>query len=228
MSTPKIDSKAAAGKAAAELIQDGMLVGLGTGSTAFHFIDHLIARCQQGLRIQAIATSNRSLEQAKAGNIPILDHNAITSLDVTVDGADEIDPQKRMTKGGGGALLREKIIASMSREMIVVIDESKLVQQLGAFPLPVEIVPFAFKATIDKINRLGYEGTLRSQTSSAPYITDNGNFIYDIHFRELRTNPEEDSEKLRSIPGVVETGFFFHLAGRVIIGRNNGQVEIRS
>lgn len=220
--------KSAAGKAAADLVEDGMLVGLGTGSTASFFIESLIARCREGLRITVVTSSVRSLEQAKAGNIPIAEINSLTALDLTVDGADEIDPLKRMIKGGGGALLREKILATMSREMVVVVDEKKLVNRLGAFPLPVEIVPFAFKATIARINDKGYQGVLRKGADGAPYVTDNGNCIYDIHFKELRENPEQDDDILRRIPGVVTTGFFFHLAGRVIIGRGDGTVEIRS
>lgn len=229
LNTPNRDAaKIAAGKAAADLIADGMVVGLGTGSTAMRFIESLIERCHQGLKIIAVATSIKSLEQAKAGGIPIADINSITSIAITVDGADEIDPTKRMIKGGGGALLREKIIANMSKEMVVVVDENKLVKRLGACPLPVEVVPFAITATIDKINQLGYNGTMRCRSDATPYITDNGNYIYDIHFRELRLHPEEDHNKIRSIPGVVDTGFFFHLAGRVIVGHADGKVEIRS
>lgn len=222
------EGKVAAGKVAADLIQDGMLVGLGTGSTAAHFIDALIARCRAGLNVTAVATSTKSLAQAKAGGIPLVDPDTLTTIDMTVDGADEIDAKKRMIKGGGGALLREKIIATMSREMVVVVDEGKLVDKLGAFPLPIEITPFAFRATISHINRLGYQGKLRSLRDDLPYITDNGNYIYDIHLGLSRDNPEEDEAKIRRIPGVVETGFFFHLAGRVIIGRSDGTVEIRS
>lgn len=224
-----IDSaKQAAGKAAAALIQDGMRVGLGSGSTAAHFIDSLILRCRQGLQISAVATSALSEKQARAGGIPFLDVNAITSLDVTVDGADEIDALKRMIKGGGGALLREKIVASMSREMIVIVDESKLVARLGKFPLPVEIVPFGQAATIDKIQRLGYQGKLRRCPDHEIYRTDNGNLIFDINLTHPLDDPEHVQLQLKSVPGVVETGIFCNLAGRVVIGYADGHAEIKS
>ena len=218
--------KKAVGYKAAELIESGMRVGLGTGSTAFFFIERLIERCKKGLKIHAVASSVHSLEQAREGKIPLLDIDKVTSLDVTVDGADEIDPQKRMIKGGGGAHVREKIIASMSHEMIVIVDESKLVPQLGVCKLPVEVLPFAHLATLHKIEKAGYKGTFRKKGNSF-FITDNGNFLIDIHFDKPRARPEEDHETLIHIPGIVDTGFFFHLAGRVIVGFPDGQVVIK-
>lgn len=220
-------AKESAAKAAVNFIQNGMVVGLGTGTTAFFFIKHLIERCKQGLTVQAVATSKRSYEQATAGKIPMLDIEKLTSIDITVDGADEIDEKKRMIKGGGGALLREKIVASMSKEMIVIIDKNKRVKCLGKFPLPVEILPFAHRSTLNKIEQLGYQGNLREDSQGKIYVTDNGNYIYDIAFEHLCDNPERDDERLRSIPGVLETGFFFHLAGRVITGFDDGHVEIQ-
>ena len=224
-------SKDNAGKAAAELVKTGMKVGLGTGSTAAYFITHLIERCQQGLKIQAVATSQQSWDQAAAGGIPMLDINLdinkVTTLDLTVDGADEIDAQKRMIKGGGGALLREKIIASISKEMIVIIDESKEVKHLGKCALPVEIIPFAHHATIAQLKKLGYKGKLRKTTKNQPFITDNNNYIYDIELHHPCSNPEDDDHKIRNVPGVVTTGFFFNLAGRVIVGFDDGHIEIR-
>lgn len=218
-------AKKAVGNAAADFVKSGMLVGLGTGSTASYFIQSLIERCRQGLKIEAVATSERSRQQAIEGGIPFCNIDTITSIDLAVDGADEIDHQKRMIKGGGGALLREKIIASISKEMVVIVDENKLVENLGAFPLPVEIVPFAHQAIIFKINSLGYSGAIRRNQKSEIYITDNGNYIFDIHFQELRDDPEADQQKIQAIPGVVETGFFFNLAGRVLIGRSDGSVK---
>lgn len=218
-------AKKAAGNAAADFVKSGMIVGLGTGSTASYFIQSLIDRCRQGLKIKVVATSERSRKQAIDGGIPFCDIDTITSIDLTVDGADEIDHQKRMIKGGGGALLREKIIASISKEMVVIVDENKLVENLGAFPLPVEIVPFAYQAIIFQINSLGYSGTIRRNEKSEIYITDNGNYIFDIHFQELRFHPEIDQQKIKAIPGVIETGFFFNLAGRVLIGKSDGSVK---
>jgi len=225
MSTEAI--KKAVGRASAELIKDGMKVGLGTGSTAFYFIERLTERVRDGLKIEAIASSMRSLKQAKEGGIPLLDINAISSLDITVDGADEIDPQKRMIKGGGGAMVREKIVASMSKEMVVIIDESKIVSKLGKCKLPVEVIPFGFQATLHQIGKLGFAGTFRLTPDGSLYVTDNGNYIIDIHFPRLCENPEEDHEALIHVPGVVDTGFFFHLAGRVVVGFADGQVVVR-
>ncbi len=220
--------KKAVGYKAAELVDDGMLIGLGTGSTAFFFIEKLIQRCQQGLKIHAIASSAQSLDQARKGKIPLLDIHAVTSLDLTIDGADEIDPQKRMIKGGGGALVREKIIASISKEMIVIVDESKCVDKLGNCKLPIEVISFASHATLRRIEKLGYRCDFRKQGKNSLFVTDNGNHIIDIHFHEPRNNPEEDDEALMHIPGVVDTGFFFHLAGRVIVGFFDGQIVIKS
>ena len=217
--------KKAAGFAAAELIENGMLVGLGTGSTVYYFIEKLIDRVKEGLSIRAVSSSIASENQAKEGGIPCADINTITSIDLTVDGADEITSEKVMIKGGGGALLREKILANISREMIVIVDESKVVEKLGKHPLPVEILPFARGAIIDKIKKLGFQGSLREHNKNGPFITDNGNMIYDIHFECLRDDPEKDHEKLLRIPGVLETGFFFNLAGRVIIGKDDGTVD---
>ncbi len=219
-------AKKSAGFAAVEFVQGGMIIGLGTGSTTNFFIERLIERCRQGLKISAVATSLRSEVLARNGGIPISDINTINSIDLTVDGADEIDQAKHMIKGGGGALLREKIVASMSKEVIIVVDESKLVKHLGKFPLPVEIVPFAFTATIYRIESLGYLGKLRLNDSGEHYRTDNGNYIYDIHFKKPIEEPDALQHRLREIVGVVETGLFIHLAGRVITGYKDGKVEI--
>lgn len=225
---PQEIAKKAAGYAAATLVKPGMIVGLGTGSTAFYFIERLIERCREGLNITGIATSERSLQQALKGNIPMIDADSVTEIDLTIDGADEIDSHKRMIKGGGGALLREKILATMSREMIVIIDESKQVQRLGKFPLPIEIIPFAHRSTISKLNQMGYNTVLRKDKDGGVYITDNGNFIVDIHFAEPLDYPENDNLRIRFTPGVVETGFFFNLVGTVITGYIDGHVDIRS
>jgi ribose 5-phosphate isomerase A len=215
------------GYKAAEFVENGMRVGLGTGTTAFFFIERLIQRCKEGLKIQAIASSEASSTQARQGGIPLLDLNRISTLDLTVDGADEIDPEKRMIKGGGGAHVREKIVASMSREMIVIVDESKLVSALGKTKLPVEILPFASCATIHHIKKAGYEGQVRTLHNGAPFVTDNGNFLFDIHFPHTLSHPEVEHERLSHIPGVVDTGFFFRLAGRVIIGFFDGQIVVK-
>lgn len=219
-------AKDAVGKMAADLIQDGMTVGLGTGSTAACFIRSLIERCHKGLKISAVATSKRSELQARQGGIPILDINFLSSLDIVVDGADEIDHQKRMIKGGGGALLREKIVANMTHQMIVIVDHNKVVDRLGVFPLPVEVVAFANEVTLQKIKAMGYQAEFRREAEGGLYLTDNGNYIIDVKFKEPLLFPERDHRVLRSIPGVVETGFFFNLADRVLVGNEDGTVDI--
>jgi len=229
MTTPeeKNRAKQAAAKTAVALVEEDMLIGLGTGTTAAYFIEALIERCRStNMKIAAVATSEHSAKQAQAGGIPLYPIDKLTALDLTFDGADEIDPQKRMIKGGGGALLREKIIATLSREMIVLVDKDKLVDQLGAFPLPVEVIPFAHEAILNRIGQMGYQGTFRYKEDGQLYATDNGNYIIDIVFKSGCQFPEKDQETLRSIPGVVETGFFFNLAGRVIIGDSDGKVKI--
>jgi ribose 5-phosphate isomerase A len=221
------EAKRAAGQKAAEFIQAGMVVGLGTGSTARCFIEALIERCKRGLRIQAVSSSHESADLAKRGHIPLIDINDATRIDITVDGADEIDPKKRMIKGGGGAHVREKILASSSHEMVVIVDEGKLVSSVGHHPLPVEILFYGSPATRNKIEKKGFSGHWRLNEEGSLFITENGNLLFDIHFESPPKSPEQVHEQLIQIPGVVDTGFFFHLAGRVVIGHFDGSVEIR-
>ena len=225
MSTEAI--KKAVGYKAAEFVHSGMRVGLGTGTTAFFFIERLIQRCKEGLKIQAIASSEKSSEQARKGGIPLLDSSQVSALDLTVDGADQIDPQKRMIKGGGGALVREKILAAMSKELVVIVDDSKLAPALGQCKLPVEVLPFAKNATWHHILKAGYKGDFRKKSDNSLYITDNGNLIIDLLFDTMIENPEEDHMTLIQIPGVVDTGFFINLAGRIVVGFADGQVVVK-
>lgn len=215
------------GYKAAELVENNMLVGLGTGSTAFYFIERLIERSQQGLKVEVVASSQKTFIQAKQGGLNLLDINKISFLHLTVDGADQIDPKKRIIKGAGGAHVREKIMASMSREMLVIIDESKMVKELGKTKVPVEILPFAAKATIHHIEQAGYRGFLRTNVDQSLYITDNQNYLFDIYFPAFISCPEQEHQKLIQIPGVIDTGFFFNLAKRVIIGFFDGQIVIK-
>jgi ribose 5-phosphate isomerase A len=221
------EAKKAAGRKAAEFIQQGMIVGLGTGSTALFFIDALIERCRQGLKIEAVASSHASAERAKKGGVRLLDINAAPHIDITVDGADEIDPKKRMIKGGGGAHVREKILAAASHEMVVIVDETKLVPSLGRHKLPVEVLFYGSPSTRKKIERAGYTGQWRLSEDGNLFLTENGNLLFDIQFPAPLSSPERDHERLIQIPGVVDTGFFFGLAGRVVIGFFDGHVEIR-
>ncbi|MBA2726758.1 MAG: ribose 5-phosphate isomerase A [Parachlamydiaceae bacterium] len=227
MQTLKDQGKKAAGYAAAALVEDDMHVGLGTGTTAAFFIEHLAERCRKGLKILAFSSSEKSLQLAVQGKIPTGDINQLTTLDFTADGADEIDRQFRMIKGGGGALLREKIIASMSKEMVIIIDNHKLVERLGKFPLPVEITQFGWKATCNQLQNLNFFGKLREKSDKSLFITDNGNYIYDITFPSPISDPEPIDKLLKDIPGVMETGFFFNLAKKVLIGYPDGKVDVR-
>lgn len=212
--------KKAVGHFAAKLVPSEGVIGLGTGSTATCFIEALAERVKiEKLSIKCVATSQKSHNLAASLGISMIDHKDVIEIAMTIDGADEIDLQKRMIKGGGGALVREKIIATSSREMVVIVDESKVVKQLGAFGLPVEILPFCYKATLHKMEALGFKGKLRDS-----YITDNGNFIVDLQGNF--NDPIHTEKQISAIAGVVDTGFFIGIAGRVIIGRADGSVTI--
>lgn len=221
------EGKVAAGRKAIEWIQSGMIVGLGSGSTAECFIQALIHASKEGLSIQAVSSSRASTELAKRGGIEVLDINSVPRIDITVDGADEIDPQKRMIKGGGGAHVREKILASASDEMVVVVDHTKLVPSVGRGKLPIEVMFYGSPATRAKIEELAPLGKWRQNADGTLFITENGNLIYDIQFDSPPKAPEHLHEALINIPGVVDTGFFFNLAGRVIVGFPDGRTEVR-
>lgn len=222
------EAKKSAGYAAADHVKDGMSVGLGTGSTAYYFIEKLGEKCRNGLKIRAVPSSIASKEFAEKIGIPLVDVNTLSHLDMMIDGADEIDSKHRMIKGGGGALLREKLLAKMSREVIIVVDQSKIVDKLGKGPLPVEIVAFAHKTTSERLQAEGYKCLLRKSKEDSPFVTDQGNFIIDISFAGLIENPEEHHRKIKGITGVIDTGFFFNLAKRILIGYPNGQAEFLS
>src|ERR1700733_2276190 len=208
--------KKAAAKEAVCFVKKGMILGLGTGTTSEWFI-RFLAESPIKNDIQAIASSRKSLSLAQELEIPLLLSDNIVKIDLTVDGADEIDKEKRMIKGGGGALLREKIQAASSEEMVVIVDSSKRVDFLGKFSLPVEISTFAFQCTLLKIFRLGYKGNIRKE-ANAVYVTDNGNYILDLNIDYPCHNPEEVDRELKAIPGVLETGFFYGIEGRVVGG----------
>lgn len=216
-------AKKAAGHKAAEFIEDGMIVGLGTGSTAIYFIDRLI---EKNLKIQTVASSKASADRATRGGLQVLNLNEVLHVDITVDGADEIDPLKRMIKGGGGAHVREKILASASREMVVIIDETKQVPSIGVGKLPLEILPYGSTSTLRHLSSAGYKGGWRKGAEGSLFVTENGNFIFDLQFDTPPKSPEAEHATLMQIPGVLDTGFFFHLAGRVVVGRPDGTVEV--
>ncbi|MDN3505374.1 MAG: ribose 5-phosphate isomerase A [Rhabdochlamydiaceae bacterium] len=218
------DGKRACGYRAAELIEDGMQVGIGTGSTVYFFIEKLIERVKSGLNITAAFSSIRSKNQAMEGGIPHIENDLFTKLDVTVDGADEIDAQFNMIKGGGGALLREKILATSSTKMIIIVDESKEVAKLGGAKLPIEICQFAYTATIDKIQNLGFNGEIRVDQDRF-YQTDGGNFIFDLNLQSPIDNVQALHNQLITISGVVETGLFFNLDVKLIVGKKDGTLK---
>lgn len=219
-------AKRAAAITASTFVQDGMTVGLGTGSTAFFLIQELGRRCrEEGLKISCAASSLQTKALAFQENIPLLDDTSLASLDLTIDGADQIDRQKRLIKGGGGALLREKILASMSREMVVIADESKVVEGFEESLLPVEVVPFGWQATEARLDELGFSGRLRGGSKS-PFVTDNNHYILDIQLPGTTFSPEAAHALLKGATGVVETGFFLGLAGRVVIGYRGEKVEV--
>ena len=217
-----MNAKQLAAEEAVTHIEDGMIVGLGTGSTSYFAILGLAARMKEGLRIQAVASSQGSEDLAKQLGIPILPFSDVEMIDVTIDGADEVDEGFNLIKGGGGALLREKILAANSRKFIVIVDDSKLVRRLGAFSLPVEIVPFAYELTMRNLAALDCKPTLRSAEGKT-FVTDNGNYIADCAFGVIES-PAELSSRLKSIPGVVEHGLFVKMTETVIVGSGEGTI----
>jgi ribose 5-phosphate isomerase A len=224
------DLKRAAAERALSAVTDGMRLGLGTGSTAAHFVALLGARVREGLSVVGVPTSERTRAQAAAEGIPLTTLEETPALDLTVDGADELDDELRLIKGGGGALLREKIVAAASGRMIVIADASKRVARLGRFPLPIEVVPFGLGATgravAEVFERLGCVGELRLRESdSAPYLTDGGHYILDAHLGGI-AEPNALATALNAIPGVVEHGLFIGLATSAILSTDDGIVVL--
>jgi ribose 5-phosphate isomerase A len=222
-----MNAKQLAAEKAVSFLENGMTIGLGTGSTAYWAIEKIGEKVKkEGWKIKAIATSVGSEKQARSLGIPILDFSTIKSIDVTIDGADEADAKLQLIKGGGGALLREKIVATNSKQMIVVADESKWVTILGKFPLPVEVVHFGWERTFDKLQLLGCE-TKRRMNGSEPYLTDNGNYILDCAFGEIK-DPPLLHDLVNAITGVVDNGLFIRIASKLVLGFNNGETRVIS
>ena len=222
-----MNAKQLAAEKAVTFLENGMTVGLGTGSTAYWAIEKIGEKVKnEGWKIKAIATSVSSENQARGLGIPILDFSTIKTIDVTIDGADEADAKLQLIKGGGGALLREKIVATNSKQMIVVADESKWVSTLGRFPLPVEVVHFGWERTFDKLQFLGCEAK-RRMNGSEPYLTDNGNYILDCAFGEIK-DPPILHDLVNSITGVVDNGLFIRIASTLVLGFNNGEIRVIS
>ena len=219
-----MNTKQLAGERAVTYIKDGMTVGLGTGSTAYWAIKKIGERVvAENLKIICTATSLESERLAKDWKIPVQDIAEISKIDLTIDGADEIDPQLNMIKGGGGALLREKIIAGITKEYIIVVDETKFVTQLGAFGVPVEVTQFGWERTAEHLISLGATTTCR-QKNSKTFITDNGNFIIDCHFGFIQDAASLETA-IQNIPGVVVCGLFINRTNKLIIGKDDGSVQ---
>lgn len=231
--SPIDKAKFVAAKRAASLVEDGMRVGLGTGSTAAWLV-----RClgemveEEGLRFTAVPTSTRTAELAREVGIPVTSLDEARWLDLTIDGADEFDTDLNLIKGGGGALLQEKIVATASDQMVVIADAGKEVENLGAFPLPVEVIPFGWQTsqalieeTLVSMDVLGRSATLR-MNGDAPFVTDEGNHILDLHLNRIG-NARQLALVVNQIPGVVENGLFIDICDTVIIGYGDGNVEVR-
>ncbi|WP_413300855.1 ribose-5-phosphate isomerase RpiA [Bacillus sp. 1P10SD] len=202
------------GEKAAEFVKDGMVVGLGTGSTVFYTIQKLGQLVKEGLSIKGIPTSVQTEELAKELGIPLTSFSEIESIDIAIDGADEVNSELELIKGGGGALLREKIIARAAKIFIVVADSSKMVEKLGAFRLPVEVITFGYEMTEKNIRAIGLVPEIRLN-GETPFITDNGNYIFDCQIPE-HVQPERLERMLNMIPGVVENGLFVGMTDMVI------------
>ena len=231
MSPDELKRRAAA--KAVEYVRPGMRLGLGTGSTAKHFVDLLAERVKGGLEVVGVPTSEATQAQAERLGVPLTTLDETPELDLTVDGADEFDAELRLVKGGGGALLREKIVASASARMIVITDASKRVERLGRFPLPVEVAPFGLEATrravAGALKAAGCAGdiVLRKVGGGAAFVTDGGHYIFDCHLGEI-PDPEGLSSALARVPGVMEHGLFLGLADTIIVAAEGGIEVIRS
>jgi len=207
---------------AAQEVQDGMVLGLGTGSTVYYFLQELGRMVREGIRLTGVPTSVRTAEIATRLAIPLTTLDDHPHLDLAVDGADEVDAHLNLVKGAGGALLREKIIAASADRFVVVVDAGKVVTQLGArYPLPVEVVPFGHTPAIRVLEGLGARVTLRRGTDGQPWVSDNGNYILDCHFGPI-PDPGALQEELLAIPAVVDSGLFLNMTDMAIVGQADG------
>jgi ribose 5-phosphate isomerase A len=214
-----------AAAAAMRFVENKMVIGLGTGSTTAFALRLLAEEVKAGLKIIGVPTSVATEKLARRLKIPLVANwGAFKKIDLTIDGADEVDPQLNLIKGGGGALTREKIVASRSERVVIVVDEKKLVKQLGKFPLPVEVLPFGWQSTLEILRDLGARAKLRPKDAKTPYRTDNGNYIVDCAFGKM-TNPPALAQQIKNIAGVVEVGLFISRADLVLAGRRDGRIE---
>ena len=213
--------KAQAAHKAVEYIQDGQILGLGTGSTVHHFLTALGKRVRDGLRVRGVPTSQATANYATELGIPLLDNDEPWNIDIAVDGADQVDPQLNLIKGGGGALLREKIVARAAHQFIVIVDQAKQRPHLGLpFPLPVEILSFGWRTTQQHLEKMGWPAPRREQ-SGQPFVTDNGHYIIDAQIPDI-ADPASLESSLLHLPGVIECGLFVQMASLVITGTDQG------
>jgi ribose 5-phosphate isomerase A len=222
------EAKRRAAEEAVKLVEDGMVVGLGTGSTAAYFIEALGRRVKEGLKVRGVPTSYQAYLKALEAGVPTARLEEVATIDLAVDGADEVDLALNLLKGMGAALAREKVVDSMALQLVVVVDETKVVRRLGETkPVPVEVLPFAYSYVAKKLKELGGEPKLRmaGEVKDGPVVTDNGNFILDAKFPPIQ-RPAELEEKIRRIPGVVEVGIFTGLARRAFVGSLKGVKEL--
>lgn len=220
-------SKMAAARAAVQLVEAGMVVGLGTGSTSLCMLGLLAEKVSQGLAVEAVATSDGIAAEARRLGIPLVEgYPNFQRVDLTLDGADEFDPEGRLIKGGGGALLREKLVATASARLVIMVDESKQVSQLGEkWPVPVEVVPFGWARLQRRIEELGARVELRMR-EGRPFVTDQSNYIFDCHFGPI-ADPEGVHAHLIQLTGVVETGLFLGLTSTLVVGSEDGSVRVQ-
>ncbi len=205
---------------AAQFVQSGMTIGLGSGTTVSFLIDRIGAMVKQGLKIRAVATSQDTEERARALGINIVDINDVTSIDLAIDGVDEIDHAFNATKGGGGALFREKIVATIANEVVWILDESKLVNEIGEFPLPVEILPYGYQVTFAQLRVCGFNPVMRMRKGEL-FVTDNGNYIADLHL-DMPVDVMSVRDMLSMIVGVVATGQFLKMCDCIVVGTSEG------
>lgn len=218
--------KRAAARAAADLVQNGTKVGLGTGSTFAFVIERLAERVREGgFEVSGVPTSKATADAATAAGLKLISLDDVERLDLAIDGADEVDAQKNLIKGGGGAHLRERIVAAAAKEMIVVVDDKKLVPVLGkVFPLPVEVVPLGWKQTERRLAATGCK-PLRRERDGKPFVTDNGNYVLDCKYDGI-DDPAWLDEQLNALVGVVDHGLFVGMAGRIVVGDSAGKVRV--
>jgi ribose 5-phosphate isomerase A len=225
----KAMKKAAAEKAVDDYVKDGMVVGLGTGSTAYYAIKRVAQLVNEnGYDLRCVATSLESERIARESGVTVCDLNEVEAVNVTIDGADEVDPKLNLIKGLGGALLREKIVAAATEMEVIVVDESKIVEKLGTkAPLPVEVLRFGHSKTAYALKRQGSEPVLRT-VNGEPFVTDGGNYIYDCRFPEGIDSAFFKETAIDAIPGVVECGLFLNIAAVVVVAHSDGSLEVRN